>query len=587
MALSDLLEYYIVTIILQGENMRKAVFCVFVWVVIFGVTACQRREKQTAPGVSMAAPASPDAWKEKYTQPVTITFGRDGTQYEWKDGDSFANSAYTRYLKNTFNIDVKMAFIANGDDLTQRITLAIASGDLPDVLLINNRQQLLQLFQGDMVEDLTGIYDNYAGPVLKSMVESFGGLKTAMSSTYYEGKQLAASRLNLGYQDQLFWIREDWRKQLGLPEPKTTDDVVNLARAFVKSDMAGNRMTTGIEVNSASMLAGHYNGVLSIDPFFNEIGAYPRIWHDDGAGKLVYGSVTPQVKQVLSALRNMYDEGVIAKDFSTRDQNASIAAGYSGVAAGPWWTGGWPLYTTIQNNPKAIWKPYVIVGKNGKFNTYQQDIGGAWHVVRKGYAHPEALFKILSLHAEFQSSNEAPTLTDSEKEALGFMLPQSIFDAYRGQSGFDWGAWPTRVELRFNDHIIRQATIQRSQIESYKKGDRNFNANDLSDITKYVNYESGTDTSYDAWTIWCSMYGRQLELDASKNMNKQDAFYPYPTATMELRWSNLQDLELLAYTKIIMGQEPLDYFDAFVKQWYDQGGTQITKEVNDQWQMSK
>lgn len=34
------------------------------------------------------------------------------------------------------------------------------------------------------------------------------------------------------------------------------------------------------------------------------------------------------------------------------------------------------------------------------------------------------------------------------------------------------------------------------------------------------------------------------------------------------------------FTNIIMG-EPIESFDAFVKQWYEQGGEEILKEAND------
>lgn len=51
------------------------------------------------------------------------------------------------------------------------------------------------------------------------------------------------------------------------------------------------------------------------------------------------------------------------------------------------------------------------------------------------------------------------------------------------------------------------------------------------------------------------------------------------TETMENRWVNLKKLEDEVFLKIIMGTEPLDAFDQFVKNWEKQGGEQITEEV--------
>lgn len=29
---------------------------------------------------------------------------------------------------------------------------------------------------------------------------------------------------------------------------------------------------------------------------------------------------------------------------------------------------------------------------------------------------------------------------------------------------------------------------------------------------------------------------------------------------------------------MIMGEQPMDYFDTFVEEWYDQGGRELTRE---------
>jgi putative aldouronate transport system substrate-binding protein len=55
---------------------------------------------------------------------------------------------------------------------------------------------------------------------------------------------------------------------------------------------------------------------------------------------------------------------------------------------------------------------------------------------------------------------------------------------------------------------------------------------------------------------------------------------PGPVAT-ELG-STLNDLQLAAYTKIIMGEESPDYFDTFVGQWKNAGGDRLTAEIS-QW----
>lgn len=59
-----------------------------------------------------------------------------------------------------------------------------------------------------------------------------------------------------------------------------------------------------------------------------------------------------------------------------------------------------------------------------------------------------------------------------------------------------------------------------------------------------------------------------------------NAFYGVPTPAMTKYNNKLKNLEDV-FTKIIMGLEPLDAFDDYVKTWKEEGGDEITKEVNE------
>lgn len=43
---------------------------------------------------------------------------------------------------------------------------------------------------------------------------------------------------------------------------------------------------------------------------------------------------------------------------------------------------------------------------------------------------------------------------------------------------------------------------------------------------------------------------------------------------------SLKDLEQKAFLKIIVGEQPIDYFDTLVEEWYENGGTELTETVN-------
>jgi len=59
------------------------------------------------------------------------------------------------------------------------------------------------------------------------------------------------------------------------------------------------------------------------------------------------------------------------------------------------------------------------------------------------------------------------------------------------------------------------------------------------------------------------------------------ALFVDPTPTMTRKMDNLYKLETQAYLRIITGGKTIEAFDAFVTDWYKQGGQDITNEVNE------
>ena len=70
-------------------------------------------------------------------------------------------------------------------------------------------------------------------------------------------------------------------------------------------------------------------------------------------------------------------------------------------------------------------------------------------------------------------------------------------------------------------------------------------------------------------------------MDLEDKLNFQKVYYPFSTDTMDTNWASLKDKEEKAFMQIIMGEQPVDYFDTFVAEWKAQGGDLITQEVNE------
>src|SRR5690606_33015050 len=112
------------------------------------------------------------------------------------------------------------------------------------------------------------------------------------------------------------WIRVDWMEKLGLQPPKTMDDVLAISKAFTERDPDGNGKPDTYGLGFTKNLWG---GAMGLEGFLAGYNAFPNIWVEDSAGKLVFGSIQPEVKTALLALQNMAKSGQIDPEFGIKD----------------------------------------------------------------------------------------------------------------------------------------------------------------------------------------------------------------------------------------------------------------------------
>ena len=84
--------------------------------------------------------------------------------------------------------------------------------------------------------------------------------------------------------------------------------------------------------------------------------------------------------------------------------------------------------------------------------------------------------------------------------------------------------------------------------------------------------------SADAWSGYTSRMIAPKLMEETKVKEVNPVFFGQ-TTSMKLKWANLTKLQDEAFDKIVIGQQPIDYFDQFVAAWKKAGGDQITKEV--------
>ena len=89
-------------------------------------------------------------------------------------------------------------------------------------------------------------------------------------------------------------------------------------------------------------------------------------------------------------------------------------------------------------------------------------------------------------------------------------------------------------------------------------------------------YLNGNLTTANGWAAYAS------RIQAVEVLNEAEA-QKIPAISMgnadgEIPQS-LQDLEQETFLQIIAGEKPLDYFDTFVVEWYENGGAELTESI--------
>lgn len=501
----------------------------------------------------------------KYDELVTYTIGKNTPgSPRFPDGDTYENNAYTRYLKEILNVQNENAFeAANGDAYDQKVSMAIATDDIPDIMKVD-ATTLKQLVDNDMIADLSEAYNDCATDKIKEMYDSYGG--RALESATFDGRLMALPSTQCANVPTMLWVRQDWMDKLALEAPKTIEDVENILQEFVTKDPGNNGEGKTIGLVGASNIGGVYGGLFQMDNILSLYNAFPGQWIEEN-GEIVFGSTTNNMKKGLEKLSELYNKGLIDPQMAVRegdDITSLIINGQCGAFFGPWWAPDYPLNDAKKLNTDAQWKPYIVPqNEDGSITAYTQNPASEFYVVRKGFEHPELLVKISSV------INDKMVNEDYSREELMSYT----------KKGVDTGVRP--INILINDY---NATIDMyKNIDLALKGEKDPESlgADKGNYEKCKEFlENPNSPSADAWSGYTSRMISPKLMEETK-VNEVNPVFFGQTESMKLKWANLQKLQDETFLKIVTGEASIDSFDEFVKTWKSTGGDQITKEVEE------
>lgn len=503
----------------------------------------------------------------KYPELVTYTLGQlnGANNSNLPEGNTYEDNAYTRYLKEILNVQNQSIYMEREDRYNDYVNVLVNDHTLPDVLVVCDRETLYNLVENDLIEDLTEVYANCTSPRIKAMYNSYGS--QLLGAGTFDGKLMALPEAVIDHGPCLLWLRKDWMEQLGLEEPESFEEAMDIIQTFQENRMGAEEGEEPVglvcDTNLVSVTSQNY----SVEPVFEKFYAYPRRWIKDENGEIVYGSLTKETKSALAYLRELYKRGILDENFALRAQNNLrdlVVEGKCGAFFGLWWTLNNPLMEEIENDPEADWEPYYLTADyQEKNNVYTSFSDNKYVVVRKGYEHPEIIMKIVSVlfdYSRFEDKENADEI-----------------NSYFGLN-VDPTARPLVINVDYNEAIYNVTKDIRRVIAGTQK-ESNLSALEKSYYSACIKYLSGEDVTAEDWAAYKSRISAVGVLVDGNYKPLQRQYLEESDGEVP---NILASLEKNAFIQLIMGEQPMDYFDTFVQEWYAQGGQELTEKIREE-----
>ena len=447
------------------------------------------------------------------------------------------------------------------------------------MMKINSLDTLKELYENDMIADLTEVYDEYASDYIKSLYDSYDG--RALKNVTFDGKMMALPATNGDNGPSMAWIRSDWLDQIGLDIDEDKDGIIKIedletvAKAFMKENPAGVENVVGMAF-APWLTSNDPDGTFSMNSIAYAMGAFPKTWMEKD-GNVIYGSTTEEMKQALSVVSGWFQEGILDPQVGTRtwdDITALLVNGQCGIAFGVWHMPGWLLSNVYALNDQVTFEPYVVEDANEMINCKHNDATNGYIVVRKDFSNPELAIQIANLF--YDSLVNDPSLLEKYPEVEEYVT-----------SGVDGSTRPFNIEINAYTSLLDDYDEMMKGINNELALEDVSNLETRTNIPAIQRYLEG-DVDADNWSRYeCRFKGVGLIKSITEN-NKYEwitPIFPQTTSTMETNWANLEKLEEETFIKIVTGDMEVESgFEQFVKDWNAQGGDQIIKEISEQLQ---
>ncbi|QGH37038.1 extracellular solute-binding protein [Gracilibacillus salitolerans] len=433
-------------------------------------------------------------------------------------------------LTNT-NIDIQWIPASNYYD---RLNSAFATNSLPDV--INVGSQEINQFR-DAIED-----DRFweVGPYIEEY-ENLSKLKeNVIENTLINGKVYGLyTGIPLSRQGYIY--RKDWADNLGIDAPTSTEEFMEMARAFTEDDPDGNGEDDTMGLADRGDLI--YGAFKTVSSWFGT----PNYWGQNN-GQLLPEFMFDEYMQTMDYLKEMHSKGYVNQDFpvtSKTDQQEMFKNGTAGIYVGAMGDVGSLYNDAIAINPELEYDVNNYVeGPDGEFGVWSlPGYGSVMMFPKSSVESEEELKNILAFFDKMMTSEVA--------NIANWGFEGEHYEIVDGKAKLVDDALFEREVKPYNALLIGEEET-RGSYESLMEYEVKVKSEEL--IKDNENYLIVNPTE--------PLYSKTFVQDSTR----------------------LQQIITDATYQYILGQIDKEEFEAAVEDWLSQGGNEIIKEYNAAWQ---
>lgn len=469
-----------------------------------------------------------DGVEEKKAALEELTITVDGNVIPFPEGIDENNNFIIEYWEEKSGIDITYNILPL-EEAIQKLNVMMSSGTAGDIISMRDSS----LIGKYAAENLIVPVDDY----LKNTVHLNNLPEAIKTLTTVDGKQYALGLVNPLPGTVATVVRKDWMKNVGIDkQPETVEEFIDMLRAFTTGDpdKNGKDDTVGMIVlgspdNSQTfyMLRGLFN--------------IPNNYQVKD-GKIVFTLIEPEAKEYLKFVTQLYNEGLIPKDFAGLEAQAAVDL-LVGNTAGVFTDWPWGNRTNIETikekyNGELVYLDPPKSFTGDKTYTPTQTPISMSVMITKECKDPQAAVNFLDMLLEedvqlvsnYGLENEHYTMQD------GKSVPTE--KVANGEIEIGWNVY-------FANHLL-----QSPEVWHYK------------------------DAVLQGW----GEYYYPTELTAG-GLCPADVFMP-PQPELKSIEAELATMVSQFYTDVVTGVKSIDEFDTFKKDWLNNGGQEILDGYN-------